>query len=691
MTASRPHPRATTRRFRILRVFLRATTVATTVVALTAAEHARRPMPTQTHAGGGQSLATQTQPAGATALVAGQTVDGVTGAPVANTLIGLSQRTSSGTNTPASSAPLVLVMADEQGRFVVRDVPQGSFNLLATAPGYIVTNYGQGRPGGPTRTIDITSGERLVQLTVRLWRHAVISGTVTDEAGEPVVGATVRALVRRANGAGGDVRYGLGAETTTDDRGVYRLATLQPGQFLVSVPETQVTVPATIVDTFFQSVTSRGGSAASGRLLDLMNSGSVVPSAGGGVRVGDLLLQSSGYGRLVTTPPPSGGSVFVYPTVYYSTGESAGQTPIVLKSGEERTGVDIHLAPVRACRLSGLVTVEGEGAPNVSVRLVPTGGQILQNELGFESAATVTAADGSFTLLGVTPGRYLLKAVRTPRTSLPPALASNPAIASAYGASSTAAGVSAPSGPSSGALPLVGAQLPLQVGTSDVRDLVLSLRAGASVTGRVAFEGASTPTATQIHAMGVWLTSEDGGFPGAPIQIVQVSETGTFSVTAPSPGRYLLTPLRPPLGWRLSTVVAGGQTVIGPIDLSGRDVTDFTFGYTDKTAQLAGTVRTSTGTASPTAEIVLFSTDRHAWLQDPSNPRQPHLEQATNTGAFTMTGLLPGEYFAAAIDDVDVPEIADPSFLEAVAKFALRITLGPGEKKSQDLVVGRLK
>jgi hypothetical protein len=192
--------------------------------------------------------------------------------------------------------------------------------------------------------------------------------------------------------------------------------------------------------------------------------------------------------------------------------------------------------------------------------------------------------------------------------------------------------------------------------------------------------------------MGIWLTSEDGEFPGAPIQIVQVSETGTFTVTAPSPGRYLLTPLRPPLGWRLSSLASGGgQPITGPLDLSGSDITDFTFTYTDKTAQLSGTVRTATGAASSTAEIVIFSTDRRVWIQDPFNPRQPHLEQAANSGVFTMAGLLPGEYFAAAVDDADVPEIADPAFFDAVAKFAVRVTLGPGDKKSQDLTVGRIK
>src|SRR5262245_24979313 len=92
-----------------------------------------------------------------TGVIAGQTIDAATGAPVANTLIGLSQRAASGPNTTptAPNTQLVLVMADGQGRFVVRDVPKGAFLLLATAPGYIVSNYGQARATGPTHTLDV--------------------------------------------------------------------------------------------------------------------------------------------------------------------------------------------------------------------------------------------------------------------------------------------------------------------------------------------------------------------------------------------------------------------------------------------------------------------------------------------------------------------------------------------------------
>jgi hypothetical protein len=621
------------------------------------------------------------------AVISGTTIDAVTGAPVANTLIGLSQRVGSGPNTQPSAAnvPLVLVLTDGQGRFVVRDVPKGSFLLLATAPGYIVSNFGQGRPGGPTRTIDLAGDERLTGLTIPLWRHAAISGTVTDEAGEPVVGATVRVLRRVANGSEGESRYAPGTETATDDRGHYRLSALTPGEFLVAVPQTQVTVPAEVVDTFLQSVAGRGGATTGGRLLDLMNSGSAVPSAGGGVRVDDMLLQSSGSGRLVTNPPSTrGGALFVYPTVFYAPSDStSGSGAITVLAGQERSGVDFHLSPVRTVRVSGTVIVDGRPAPNVGVRLLRVGGPALQHDSDFEAAASVTATDGTFALLGMAPGQYVLKVLRTPRLTLAPGLASNPAIVAAYG------GAPQVPGP---ALPLVGAQALITVGDSDVRDVVIPLRPGASVTGQVVFAESSTPPTTQqVQAMGVLLSSEDGDTPGLGLQIARVSAAGTFTITAPAPGRYLVTALAAPVGWRPSGLRVDGQPLTKPIDLGGDDVAGVSLTFTDKAAQVAGTVRTASGAPSASADIVVFPAERNAWIQGSQNPRQPRIEQVPNTGAFTIVGLLPGEYFVAAVADADTPDIVDPAFLETVSKFATRLTLGAGEKKNQDVTIGRIK
>jgi hypothetical protein len=617
-----------------------------------------------------------------TAVLAGQAIDAVTGQPVANTLLGLSRRRLAGPNTvpSATEVPLVLVMADAQGRFVIREIPEGPYLLLATAPGYIISNHGQGRAAGPTRTIDLAEGEALTDLKIRLWRHPVISGTVTDEAGEPVIGVVVRALRRSANGPGGQRRFMPGPEATTDDRGQYRLTMLPPGQFLVGVPQTQVTVPASVVDTYVQSVAERGGGTAGDRLIDLMNSSSAAPSPAGGVRVDDLLLQSASGGALVTPPAPD-PNVSVYPATFYGAGDAMEPEVIAVAPGDERAGIDIRLRPSPAARVSGTVTAAGQAVPNVVVRLIRQGMSALQPDNGFEAAATVTGADGTFTLLGVTPGAYVLKALRLPRPRLPPALAANPAIVATYAAD----------GPPLPGADLVGAQVPITMSATDLVDVSMELRRGATASGRLVFDGAAPPSEADVRRIGVLLVSEDGGLPGANLQLVSVDATGRFEIQAPAPGRYTLTGVRVPAAWRPAGVAVRGAALASAIDLSGDDVTDVTLTYTDRVAGLAGGVQSPDRTTDANPEVVVFPADRRLWAEDPLNPRRPRLEQSFSDGRYRIGDLLPGDYLVAAIETADVPEFIDAAFLEAVARFATPVTLSAGQTVDRSLTVGRVR
>src|SRR6185503_15767461 len=71
---------------------------------------------------------------------------------------------------------------------------------------------------------------------------AAIGGTVTDENNEPVVGIYVRALAIAS--IAGARQYAAGPIALTDDRGMYRIAGLPPGQYLISVPTVGASIPA---------------------------------------------------------------------------------------------------------------------------------------------------------------------------------------------------------------------------------------------------------------------------------------------------------------------------------------------------------------------------------------------------------------------------------------------------------------
>lgn len=115
------------------------------------------------------------------------------------------------------------VGTDDEGRFIVDDLAPGTYSVSAIAPGYVLDNEEREpkyyRSGD---TIDLT-----------MTRGGVITGTVTQLTGEPVVAVRVQAVrVRDSEGRSLRRPASLGSQIT-DDRGVYRIYGLQPGSYLV--------------------------------------------------------------------------------------------------------------------------------------------------------------------------------------------------------------------------------------------------------------------------------------------------------------------------------------------------------------------------------------------------------------------------------------------------------------------------
>ena len=119
---------------------------------------------------------------------------------------------------------------DEMGRFAFNALPEGRFNLSASKAGHINGTYGQRQPGRPGTPIQLADGQRL-QVQVQITRGGVITGTVLDENAEALPGTPVRAL-RYVMQSGQRTLQSAGS-SQTDDRGVYRIYGLQPGEYLV--------------------------------------------------------------------------------------------------------------------------------------------------------------------------------------------------------------------------------------------------------------------------------------------------------------------------------------------------------------------------------------------------------------------------------------------------------------------------
>lgn len=143
--------------------------------------------------------------------------------------------------TDGGTSSARLAGTDDKGRFVFAGLVEGRYTLSATKPGFVETFHGSSRPGrGPGVPVAVTDGQP-ADVTLALVAGGVITGVISDARGRPAVGVTVTAVSLRAAGT-------APTRTVTDDRGVYRLFGLAPGDYVVAaVPRL---VPATLARGF---------------------------------------------------------------------------------------------------------------------------------------------------------------------------------------------------------------------------------------------------------------------------------------------------------------------------------------------------------------------------------------------------------------------------------------------------------
>ena len=162
------------------------------------------------------------------ASLAGTVVNDVTGAPVRRATVAI---------WSSDSAIRLSTATDDAGRFRFADLPEGRYGASVSKRGYVTMNYGATKPLRPGTTFVIAPDERKGDMTLRLPPGAVITGTVRNQAGDPVGGARVSVLRMAFYGPDGSRslssagNFGLGE--ATDDRGEFRVFGLAAGDYYV--------------------------------------------------------------------------------------------------------------------------------------------------------------------------------------------------------------------------------------------------------------------------------------------------------------------------------------------------------------------------------------------------------------------------------------------------------------------------
>jgi hypothetical protein len=249
------------------------------------------------------------------------------------------------------------IITDTRGRFTYTDVIPGEYVLIASKRGFFDGGYGKRRPHGTPLPLSLAATQSLDNMRIELFRAGVVTGVVLDEASEPVIGA--RVIASRREFVEGEWQYFEAGGDTSDDRGTYRIFGLVPGEYIISTPTMQATLP--------------GGT------------------------------------RLTTLQSDTLDDGFAYARQFYPvTPHFLLSLPLALGSGETRYGVDFRWAPVPARTVSGKLAGSTNDVGQQLVRLLP----VDTKDMGFGAEAAITVSDeaGAFVFQRVPAGDYRLEA-----------------------------------------------------------------------------------------------------------------------------------------------------------------------------------------------------------------------------------------------------------------------------------------
>ncbi len=624
------------------------------------------------------------QPAAGTAVIVGQVVDATTKRPVAGAVVALNLPApappSAAPSTPGiPPAPVAqprraAAVTNADGRFVFRDVPAGTYSLAATRAGYSPGATGRRRPGGPSRTFTIADGARMIDTVVSMWRLATISGSVRDDRGEPVIGMYVTAMRAALTSGRLMLSFGGGGEAT-DDRGHYRIHTLEPGSYVLMVRLTPQSVALSTLETY-QAAAASGTAAPMAREL---RAGGALNMAAEGVVVDGWRVGTSGDPLIL--PGPNGTILMPAMTFSGNVRAASDAAVLTLAAGDDRAGIDLTMPLVTGVRVSGVLTGPDGPAPNHGVSLIPVGAD--DPVYPFPIAYSTTDAAGRFALIGVMPESYVIRARRVPPIG--------PTFIPAPPTPGAPVGRMIVEPPSGAAFHPLFAEIPVTVGSANVGGISLTLQPGARLSGRVVFEGATQPAAAQIQRMAVAVQSLNGDEGAALGGRTTIDASGAFQTAGHAPARYLVTATPPGPEWTLASVGVGGVDASDQaFTLGATDVTDVVITFTDKTMTIAGSVRPADGGTDADATVVAYPADVRAWLSTGMSPRRLATTTTSASGAYQLRIGVPGDYLVVAVPPDVMPTI-DPQFLTRFASSATRVTIAAGESKTLPLTVSRVR
>lgn len=560
-----------------------------------------------------QASSSQRQSSGERGTVQGTITRSGSDDPVVGAQVRLTESQSTLTAPRQTTTSKLSGVTDSTGRFVINDVPPGTYSISAEREGYFGGTVNSSSNVTATSIATVAAG-RATEVAMSMIAGTTISGRVLN-GGVPQVGATVQAF---------SISYQNGFQVlqpavskTTDDRGDYRLFFLAPGEYLVAASPRQV------------------GRAA--------------------------IIPATGQSPAVSANQPTR-------TFYPGTIDGAQALPVRTRGSEEIPRIDITIQTEKTYKVSGRVISyipfnalrdqanalsRGIAVPNpvVSAEVAfALRDPDVPDDIGGRSVGTIqltpsgNAFSGGFEVTGVLPGIYDWR-------------------------------VSVQEIPADGVLQPSTAITPIEVRNADVTGLILEVYQTVPVSGLVTIDGSPpgrSPVRVWLQVEGA--SAKRPGYQQIASRLATVNaQDGTFSIPGIQMGRYRLMPgsgLAPDL--YLEDVHQSGQSVFDAGFVVGRDTPPL---LQVVLRSGAGTVEGTVIDASkkPVGSATVALIPPFPLRQN----RARYQSVTTDaTGRFLIRNIIPGDYQLFAWTDVPSGAYLNSRFLSPYEERGRAIHVG---------------
>jgi len=359
------------------------------------------------------------------------------GQPLPGVLVGAQIKTTSTLGSPPAVAS---VRSDQNGIFRLTGLRPSRYILMILSPGWVT--IGDARTGLAAREVEVKADETVENFKLSVVKGGVVTGRVTTQEGQPLIGISVNVTLVGQVGMGTVLTAmdrAVSLKYMTDDRGIYRVYGLQPGEYLVSVGGAgsgREPIPLTYYPTGSEKgkpVTVREEEETAGidltiradkptyliqgRLVDT-RTGQLVPGAP--IRY-TIQSSSGGSSSALATHSDAQGAFLIdhlergkYTIVAGGDAQSGyySEPLLVEVIDQDVTGLELRLSP--SASISGTVVIEGEsgGVTAEALGRLLLRARMADAKIGASGVPPIPIGpNGGFEVRGLGPGKVQLSLI----------------------------------------------------------------------------------------------------------------------------------------------------------------------------------------------------------------------------------------------------------------------------------------